>query len=220
MILPTWANRGSLQVNTSQILVHVLPVTDLDDEDHEPPALNHVDHAIVADAQPIEPFLGVEELRPWQAWVLAQGIDLSRYQSLGVFGESGKFLLRRLEEFDRVRQAAGLQPQVSLHLRPGHPNPILGISQGLTGRLDVQVVFKQLKEAQVCHWDHRHHSLAPALDDHAVCSVRDLVDQVGEGVPCSRRFERDQSPLPPSEYRLLDILYATAKMDVLSSGDF
>jgi len=33
----------------------VNPVVDLDDEDHKPPALNQVDHAIVADAQPIEP---------------------------------------------------------------------------------------------------------------------------------------------------------------------
>jgi len=53
------ANRGSLQVNRSQVLVHVLAVADLDDEDHKPPALNQVDHAIVADAQPIEPFRGV-----------------------------------------------------------------------------------------------------------------------------------------------------------------
>lgn len=125
----------------SEVLVHVPTVTNLDDEDREPSALNRVDHTVVPNAQPIEPILTMQQLDPWRAGVLAQSIDLPGDLSLSILWESSEFLPSGLEELDGVGQAGGSQPQVSLHLLPRHPDPVLRISQRLAGCADVQVVF-------------------------------------------------------------------------------
>ena len=118
---------SGLEIITSQILIHILAVTDLDDEDHEPLTLNRVDHPVLPNAQPIETFLTVQELDPWRTGILPQGVDLSGDLSLGILRESSEFPFGSLEELDGVGQTGGLTPQASLHLFPGNPNPVLRI---------------------------------------------------------------------------------------------
>ena len=179
-----------------QILVHLFPVPDSDDQDYQLLTLDRVDDPVVADSNPKKLFASLQLLGTCRSRIVLEGLDPLDNLALSFLREAGQFLVSRLEELDRVCHERRLKPQPLLHLVKAYSDLVLRVRQGFSSSLKVDMVFQHLKEAEILDRDEGSCTLTAPLYEYAIRAILNLAEQIREPDPCCGRLDLDHGLVP------------------------
>jgi hypothetical protein len=121
-------------------------MTDLHHDDHEPAALDRVDHAVVAHAKPIETFHSLKLSCARRSRILSKRINPVGDTALNILRQGRQLALGRRQNLDGVAHRQVLESEAGLDALPGNALAVLRICQRLARRLYIKTVLERLEQ--------------------------------------------------------------------------